>query len=69
MSQIYKKGGSFDFIYNLPKIFFSGLCCSVINFLLKFLALSQNDIKMLNSIKNEKEKNKKLRKLMKCLEI
>ena len=66
MSQIYKKGGSFDFIYNLPKIFFSSLCCSIINFLLKYLSLSQNDIKMLNSIKNEKEKNIKIRKIMKC---
>ena len=66
MSQIYKKGGSFDFIYNLPKTLFSSLCCGIINFLLKFLSLSQNDIKTLNNIKNENERIYKLSKLMKC---
>ena len=66
MSHIYNKGGTFDFIYNLPKTIFSSLCCGVINFLLKFLSLSQNDIKILNNIKNEKERNFKLSKLMKC---
>ena len=66
MSHIYNKGGTFDFIYNLPKTIFSSLCCGIINFLLKFLSLSQNDIKMLNKIKNEKEKFFKLSKLMKC---
>ena len=66
MSHIYKKGGSFDFIYNLPKILFSSLCSGVITFLLKYLSLSQkNDIKKLNDIKNEKEKINKLSKLMK----
>ena len=69
MSHIYKKGGSFDFIYNLPKTLFSSLCCSVINFLLKFLSLSQNDIKMLNCVKKEKDKLIKLGKLLKCWKI
>ena len=69
MSHIYKKGGSFDFIYNLPKTIFSSLCCGIIIFILKFLSLSQNDIKKLNNIKSEKEKNLKLSKLMKCWKI
>ena len=66
MSHIYKKGGSFDFIYNLPKVIFSSLCCGVINFILKFLSLLHKDIKMLNKIKDEKEKNNKLNKILKC---
>ena len=65
MSHIYKKGGSFDFIYNLPKTLFSSFCCGIITFLLKFFSLSQNDIKMLNNINNEKEKNIQLSKLLK----
>ena len=66
MSHIYKQGGAFDFIYNLPKTFFSSFCCGIINFLLKFLSLSQNDIKKLNNIKNEREKTIQLSKLIKC---
>ena len=47
----------FDFIYNLSNTLCSSICCSITNFLLKFLFLSQNDIKNLNNIKNENEKN------------
>jgi hypothetical protein len=69
ISHIYNKGGKFDFVYNLPKTIFSGVCCGVINFLLKFLSLSQNDIKKINSIKNKNEKNIKLSKIIKCLKF
>ena len=66
MSHIYKQGGKFDFLYNLPKTVFSCFCCSTINFILKFLSLSQNDIKKIIHIKNENEKNTKISKLMNC---
>ena len=65
MSHIYKQGGTFDFIYNLPKTIFSGVCCGVINFLLKFLSLSQKDIDKLNKINNEKDKIKEINKYRK----
>ncbi len=65
MSHIYKQGGAFDFIYNLPKTIFSGVCCGVINFLLKFLSLSQKDIDKLNKINNEKDKIKEINKYRK----
>ena len=65
MSHIYKQGGAFDFIYNLPKTIFSGVCCGVINFLLKFLSLSQKDIDKLNKINNEKDKIKEINKFKK----
>ena len=64
MSHIYKQGGSFDFIYNLPKTIFSGVCCGVINFLLKFLSLSQKDIEKLNKI-NKKDKIREINKFKK----
>ena len=69
MSHIYNKGGSFDFLYNLPKTLFSGVCCGIVNFLLKFLSLSQKDIKLLNNIKNVNTKNIKLGKIIKCWKI
>ena len=69
MSHIYKQGGKFDFLYNLPKTIFSSVCCGAINFLLKFLSLSQNDVKKINNIKNENEKNIKISKLIKCWKI
>ncbi len=64
MSHIYKQGGSFDFIYNLPKTIFSGICCGVINFLLKFLSLSQKDIEKFNKM-NEKDKSREINKYKK----
>ena len=69
MSHIYKEGGKFDFLYNLPKTIFSGICCGIINFLLKFLSLSQNDIKKLYNIQNKKNLYIKLSKLIKCLKF
>ena len=67
MSHIYKKGGSFDFIYNLPKTIFSSICCGVTNFILKYLSLTQKDISLLNQLKNEKEKIDKINKIKKYL--
>jgi hypothetical protein len=69
MSHIYKEGGKFDFLYNLPKTIFSGICCGIINFLLKFLSLTQNDIKKLYNIQNEKKIYLELSKFVKCWKI
>ncbi len=52
MNKIYEEHGSLQFISSLPKTIFSTLCCAVINFLLKFLTLSQNQMQ---KIKDEKE--------------
>ncbi len=42
MGKINKDGGSFNFIYNLPQIIYSNLISSVINEIIKFLALTEN---------------------------
>ena len=44
MHKIYEDKGSFDFIYQLPKIIYSSLISIVLNKILKILALSNNDI-------------------------
>ena len=55
MHQIYKDKGSFNFIYNLPKIFYSTMISSLINIIITFLSLTEKDITKIK-MKVEKEK-------------
>ena len=64
MHKIYEDKGSFNFIYQLPQILYSSIISGLIGFILKKLALSQDDIleykqiKNINNIElNEKEQN------------
>ena len=59
MHKIYEEGGSFNFIYNIPQIIYSDIISGIIDFLIKFLALSESDfIKLKNyKYKDEKELN------------
>ena len=59
MHKIYEEGGSFNFIYNIPQIIYSAIISGIIDFLIKFLALSESDfIKLKNyKYKDEKELN------------
>ena len=52
--RIYEDKGSLDYIYQLPKIFYSFFISMVLNILLKLLALSSNDV---IELKNKKFKN------------
>ena len=54
MHKIYEDKGSFNFIYQLPQIAYSSLISSVLNVLLKLLALSEPNI---INLKKNKEKN------------
>ena len=53
MHKIYEDEGSFNFIYQLPQIAYSSLISTVLNILLKLLALSEGNI-----IDYKKNKNK-----------
>ena len=44
MHKIYEDKGTFNFVYQLPQIIYSSLISSVLNVLLKLLALSEDDI-------------------------
>ena len=44
LHKVYEDKGTFNFIYILPKIIYSIIICSIINFFLKFLFLSQKNI-------------------------
>ena len=55
MHEIYENEGSFDFVYQLPKIIYSSLISIALNKLLNFLSLSNDGIvsfKTNKSIKN-----------------
>ena len=44
MHKIYVDEGSYNFIYQLPQIIYSSLISTVINIILKFLALAEGNI-------------------------
>ena len=54
MHTIYIDKGSFNFIYQLPKIIYSSLISGVLNFGIKYLSLPEKDI---IELKNEKNNN------------
>ena len=56
MHKLYEEKGKFNFIYHLPQILYSSLISIVLNSLLKFLALSQEEIIKLKKMKNKKMK-------------
>ena len=69
MNKIYEDKGSLQFVSSLPKTIFSTISCAIINFLLKFLILSQTQIQQ---IKDEKELIKQKEKKVsfeKCFKI
>ena len=54
LHKIYEDGGSFNFIYNLPKIIYSSIISSLIYVLVRKLTLTSQDIL---KIKHEKQKH------------
>ena len=69
MNKIYTDNGEFNFLYQLPQIFYSTIVSVVINMILKKLSLSE---KQVISLKQEKDLNiceKKAKSIQKCLKI
>ena len=68
MHKIYEDKGKFNFLYVLPQIIYSNIICSVVNFILKILVLSQKNVL---EIKNEKNNNinAKVLTAIKCIKI
>ena len=61
--KIYEDKGTYDFIYQIPQIFYSTLISALINFLLKYLCSSDNNIFKLKRNRNIKDFNQ----VVKCL--
>ena len=69
MNKIYENNGEYDFIYQIPKLLYSILICTVINLIVRTLSLSENDfLKIKKTIKNELLLQK-VKKIKQCLKI
>ena len=63
--KIYEDNGSFDFIYQIPQVFYSFIISSTINIIIKYLSLSEKSIIGIKYEKeNIKEKFSKVRKFL-----
>ena len=69
MHKIYKDNGSFNVLYQLPRIVYSSIVSTVINSILRFLSLSENDILEIKKEKNMEIINKKAKKVERYLKI
>ena len=69
MHKIYEENGKFNFIYQIPKIIYSSLICSIVNLIVTKLSLTERNIigfkLRLNSINKEGE----YINLIKCIKI
>ena len=62
--KIYEDKGAYDFIYQIPQIFYSTLISALINFLLKYLCSSDNIIINLKRNRNIKDFNQAVKYLI-----
>ena len=72
MDKIYINRGSYNIIYQIPKIIYSSLISSVLNTIIKLLGLSESDVLKLKKEKeNKKNKNSNiaLKKIKRGLKI
>ena len=69
MNKIYEDEGEYDFIYQIPKILYSNLICTVINLIVKTLSLSEKDILKINLIKKDKNFDMKVEEIRKYVYI
>ena len=69
MYKIYKDGGKYNFIYQLPLTIYSTIICTLINSLIKALALSQKNILEIKNWENEETLVQKAESVLNCLKI
>jgi len=69
MNKIYEDNGEYDFIYQIPKLLYSNLICTVINLIVKVLSLSEKDILSIKILRKEENLDKKVKSIKNCLKI
>ena len=69
MHKIYQDKGVYNLLYQLPKILYSTIISSILNLLIKFLALSEKNILMLKQSKTKEELNQKAQQTLSCLKL
>ena len=67
MHKIYVTGGSYDFLYQIPKIIYSSLISTIVISILKSLSLSESNILELKNENNINQIDTKVKKMKKCL--
>ena len=69
INKIYEDYGQYDFIYQIPKILYSNLICTVINLIVRILSLSEKDILKLKIIQKNENLERKVENIKQCLKI
>ena len=69
MNKIYEDNGEYDFIYQIPKILYSNLICTLINLIVKILSLSEKDILKIKVIRTNENLMQKAENIKHCLKI
>ena len=69
MNKIYEDNGEYHFIYQIPKILYSNLICTVINLIVRLLSLSEKDILKIKIMRKNENLKQKVEQLKKCLKI
>ena len=69
MGKIYEDNGKYDFIYQIPKILYSNIICTVVNIIIKYLSLSEKDILKIKTISGKENIKVKIKEIKKCLLI
>ena len=67
MHKIYEGKGVYDIIFLIPQIIYSSIISTVINAILKMLALSERDILLIKKVKYLNTAIKRSKKIEKCL--
>ena len=69
MHKVYQSKGKYDFIFQLPKIFYSSFITFAVNAIIKIFALSEKNIIYLKQFNDKKKLNRNIKEVLKCLEI
>ena len=69
MNKIYEDKGEYDFLYQIPKLLYSTIICTVINQIIKPLSLSEKDILKIKTFIKEENFEEKVSDLKKFILI
>ena len=69
MHQIYNDGGDFNFVYQLPQIIYSTVISIIIDSIISFLGLSQDDILSVKNVKKAKDVERRAKDVLRILHI
>ena len=69
MREIYIYKGNTNAAVHIPNIILSSLCCIIMNFLVRFVSLSERDITKISEIKFAKERKELVKKVEKIYKI